>query len=74
MLAVPLVTPVTTPVPEPIVKALPVVVQFPPVTPSVSVIADPAHTAVGPLIAAGVALTVTTFTAAQPGSEPVETV
>ena len=40
--------------------------QLPPVTASVSVIAEPAHTAAGPPIAVGVAFTVIDFVAVHP--------
>lgn len=66
MLAGPATTPVTMPVAEPIVIAAPGVVQFPPVTPSLSVVVAPVHTVDDPVMADGVGLTVIVFVAAQP--------
>lgn len=60
-------TPVNTPVAEPIV-ATPVVplIQVPPEVASLSVIVDPSHTAVLPVIVAGNGLTVTVVLVLQP--------
>ena len=64
----PVVTPVTLPVPEPIVNALPPALHTPPLTPSASVVVAPTHTLPAPVIAVGVAFTVTVFVAAQPAT------
>ena len=58
--------PVIIPDAEPIVAAVPVVVHVPPLTPSVSVIDAPAHTAASPPMAAGAGFTVTGLVAEQP--------
>ena len=66
MVAVPVVTPVTTPVAEPIVTSLPDVLQLPPGVPSATVIIEPSHTAVGPVITAGSGFTGMVAVVAQP--------
>ena len=66
MVAVPAVAPVTTPVVAPIVKSVPVVLQLPPGVPSATVIIEPSHTAVGPVITAGSGFTVMIAVVAQP--------
>ena len=67
MAEVPRLPPVTTPVSEPMV-AIPVLplIQVPPLTASLSVIVEPTHTAVGPVMAVGILYTVTTAVAIQP--------
>jgi hypothetical protein len=67
IVTVPAATPVTTPVDTPTLPiAGALLIHVPPGTTSVSVTADPTHTAPGPIIAAGNALTVTITVAAQP--------
>ena len=68
MFDTPAVTPITLPVPEPIVIALPPVLHTPPFTPSASAVVAPMHTLPAPVIAVGVAFTVTVFVAAQPAT------
>jgi hypothetical protein len=66
MTVVPVVTPLTMPDDEPTVATVVLLlIQVPPAVASVTVIVEPAHTLVGPLIAAGAGLTVTTAVARQ---------
>ena len=65
---VPVATPVTTPVADPTDIAAPVVLHVPPVTASVSVVTDPAHTVLLPAIDVGVLFTVTGFVAEHPAA------
>ena len=59
MMVVPVVNPLTTPVPEPIVATIVLLLdQLPVPVTSFKVIFNPVHTLVGPVIAAGVLLTV----------------
>lgn len=63
----PAATPVTVPVTEPTVATATVLLlHTPPVVAELSVVADPAHTLVVPVIAAGIALTVTVVVVLQP--------
>ena len=60
MVAVPADTPDMMPVPVPILAiAVALLLQLPPVVPSVSVVVKPTHTALDPAMAAGNGLTVT---------------
>jgi len=65
---VPILRPVTIPDDEPIVIAVPDVLHTPPGVTSLCVMVAPTHKAVGPEIAAGSGLTVTTEVAAQPAT------
>ena len=67
MFTIPADEPETTPVAEPTVaNVILLLLQLPPVVPSVSVVDDPAHTFVVPAIPIGNGLTVTTTVAEQP--------
>jgi hypothetical protein len=64
---VPSAAPVTTPVVLPIVAVVMVVlIQVPPATASLSVIVAPTHTALGPVMAAGIVYTATVVLTLQP--------
>ena len=60
MVLAPALAPVTMPLAEPTVALLLLLLHVPPLTKSLSVIADPTHTAVAPPMLDGVGLTVTT--------------
>ena len=67
MSAVPEATPVTTPDPDPAVAVLVLLLlQVPPGDPSLSVIVDPTHTTVGPVMFTGSGFTVTPVNVLQP--------
>ena len=66
MAAVPAVIPVTTPVDEMVAADRLPLIHVTPGVASVSVIIDPAHTLPAPVIAAGVAFTVTVAVTVQP--------
>lgn len=61
MTGVPAVTPVTTPVAEPTVASAVLLLHTPPLTVSPRVMVKPTHTLEGPVMTAGVALTVMFF-------------
>lgn len=67
MVDVPAATPVNTPLVEPIVPtAILLLLQLPPVIPSINVIVLPEHTVVGPVIGPGAGFTVTVVVTKQP--------
>ena len=63
---VPELMPDTEPDELPIVSKVAVVLHVPPATPSPSVMAEPAHTEAGPVIAVGVVFTVMVIVAVHP--------
>jgi hypothetical protein len=66
MFGLPAAMPVTTPEADTVPSALMLLLQFPPGVTSVSVVVEPTHTEVVPVIATGVWFTVTTAVAIQP--------